>query len=514
MSKLSELVLQIQSLLSGKPALEEVFSAESSHFSTKKGLVLDAIFHRAHEVTVEDLPNAESELLSYFEEFKNGDYFNDLQSKDYYRFLDLREKPESRVVIIGDIHCDFNSLSAILLKLSVSSYDFFEKGLFVFMGDYLDRGSMLFEPLLLLMDLKRILGDRMLMLRGNHELISFNEESQQLEGRVIPQDSVPCLNEYCGDNKAFLEAFGCFYKTLPTYCYLKVKEQNVLITHGGVPRDCFLNVFKFDSETGELVFERDFLFEENRKVEENVMDDSLKTKVTKLKSRLLLVRNKILYDMIWGDPSRDEEKYQVSGRFQFGRKQFEAYVQKNSLNRVFRSHEPVDFGYASFFNDRLFTIFSTGGSVNDQSGYGGIEPAFAVVNSDGNFEIENSYIYRVNIAGALDLIVDPSSEEVIKVKNLHKYMLNDEFSCSVSGVLKVLKAFEAIGDAFAVPEEVVGDAAGGLDEEATEEPMKEPIGESADDPAELITGGQELVVEVSAVQDSAEESLPRAREKL
>ena len=232
--------------------------------------MLEAILKRSHEVQVDDLPQVEKELQAYFEEHKNGDYFSDLNSEDYYRLLDLRERPDARVVVVGDIHCDYKSLAALLLKVSVSPYDFFEKGLFVFMGDYLDRGAMLFEPLLLLMDLKRILGDRMIMLRGNHELISYNKESQLMEGHVVPQDSVPCLNEYCGDNKPFLEAFGNFYQTLPTYVYLKVKDQNVLLTHGGIPRQMFLDAFKFDQQTGAIAFERNFLYEEDKKVEERL----------------------------------------------------------------------------------------------------------------------------------------------------------------------------------------------------------------------------------------------------
>ena len=185
MTDLKIFLQSIQKALSeGKPPKKSIKAPQANGKTlrmTKKDMVLQAIQERSHEIQAEDLPQVEKEMLDYFKEFKNKDYFNDIKSKDYYRLLDLRKKPEARVVVIGDIHCDFKSLAAILIKLSISEYDFFEKGFFVFLGDYLDRGGALFEPLLLLMDLQRILGERMIMLKGNHELIKYDEEKKILD---------------------------------------------------------------------------------------------------------------------------------------------------------------------------------------------------------------------------------------------------------------------------------------------------------------------------------------------
>ena len=328
--KLSEFIQYIKTALVEEPSPSEPVKQTSSEETSvgeiaKKEMVLKAILNRGIEIQPEDLPRVEEEMLSYFEECKNEDYFIDINSARYYQLLDLREQADTRVVIIGDVHCDYKSLAAIMLKLSVSEYDYFEKAYFVFLGDYLDRGCALFEPLLLLMDLKKILGDRLIMLRGNHEMIDYDEEKQELAGKVLPLDSVPCLNEYCKDNKVSLKSFAYFYRTLPTYVYLKMADQNILLTHGAIPRQVFLDVFCFDEETGSIVF----------------ADEEL----TKLNINQLYARNQILNDMIWGDPSNDLEKYQVNGRFEFGSKQYEAYAQKNKLGRVYRSHEPVDDGF-------------------------------------------------------------------------------------------------------------------------------------------------------------------------
>lgn len=173
--------------------------------------------------------------------------------------------------------------------------------------------------------------------------------------------------------------------------------------------------------------------------------------------------------MIWGDPSSDEEKYQVAGRFQFGSKQFEAYAKKNKLSRIFRSHEPVEYGFKSFFDNRLFTIFSTGGSLNDQAGYADVQPAFAVVNADGAYKIENSYIYLLSICGAIDLIADISTEELMGFKAFSKFALNEEFSCSAQDILRVQSLFADINKGFTPLEET--DI---IPEEAAEPEIEEP----------------------------------------
>lgn len=410
-------------------AVQETKGADIS----KKEQVKKVILNRSHEIQPEDLPRVEEEMLSYFEEFKNEDYFVDISCSRYFQLLDLREKTENRVVVIGDVHCDYKSLAAIFLKLTLSEYDYFEKGYFVFLGDYLDRGCALFEPLLLLMDLKRILGDRLIMLRGNHEMIDYDEDKQELAGKVLPLDSVPCLNEYCIDNKAFLKSFAYFYRTLPTYVYLKVSDQNILLTHGAIPRHVFLDVFCYDEETGAIVFSDE--------------------EMPKLNMDQLHARNMILNDMIWGDPSNDLEKFQVNGRFEFGSKQFEAYAQKNKLNRVYRSHEPVDDGYESFFDERVCTVFSTGGSMNEQTGYPEVEPAFAVIDTDGYCIIENSYLYHVTIEDGVDVFGDLYSGKLMKHREIKQYSLNQEFYCTGEAAMRMESLFNRVKEGFPIEEE-------------------------------------------------------------
>ena len=436
--RLSEFIQYIKAALveetTSLGAVEQTSAGEAALGEiSKKEMALKAVINRGIEIQPEDLPRVEEEMIAYFDECKNEDYFNDIDSNNYYQFLDIREQPDIRVVIIGDVHCDYKSLAAVMLKLSVSEYDYFEKAYFVFLGDYLDRGCALFEPLLLLMDLKRILGDRLIMLRGNHELIDYDEEKQELAGKVLPLDSVPCLNDYCIDNKVFLKSFAYFYRTLPTYVYLKSDDQNILLTHGAISRHVFLDVFRFDEETGAVVFE----------------DEEL----AKLNINQLHARNQILNDMIWGDPSTDLEKYQVNGRFEFGSKQYDAYAQKNKLSRVYRSHEPVDDGFKSFFNGCVCTVFSTGGAMNEQTGYPEVEPAFAIIGHNDYRCIENSFLYHVSIEDEVDVTCNLYSGMSLKRKEAKRYSLHPEFYCTDEKAMQIESLFKKINDGFPLEEE-------------------------------------------------------------
>lgn len=369
---------------------------------SKKQEVLKSIKKR-REVKEEHLPTVMNELLSFFSQYPVGDWTEKINDHSYYRLLDLRKDSSARVVVIGDIHCDYYSLAAILLKLSIAQYDYFEKAYFIFLGDYLDRGSNLFEPLLLLKDLKEILGDRLIMLRGNHESVSYDGDNNKLKSRVRPNESCGCLNEYCGGSSKFLKAFSHFFSKLPTYVYLKTPNKNVLLTHASIPRDIFLSSFVFDNE-GRMRFE-------------NIIPESERLSQRKI----------ILKDMIWGDPKDYDEKIQIEGRFEFGRKQFERFSSHHNINLILRSHEEAPFGYKSFFGDRLYTIFSTGGDKNPQTGYPEAEPAFAVIQGD-NLKIENSFLYQY-LEGGNRWAINLFSGQKYHGKETGGFQLAEEFVC-------------------------------------------------------------------------------------
>lgn len=322
-----------------------------------KKKVLSLVAKYRKDIEEEDLPRVRAYLKTFF----------DAQpGQPYYRVMDLREETEdNRLVIIGDTHCDFPSLCAIFEKLALSEYDYFEKATFIFLGDYLDRGAIFFEYIMLLAEFKTLLGSRCILMKGNHELIRYEEASGQLESLVYPANTCPLLNDYCGEDKEFLRKFASYFSHLPYYILLKTRKGTDLLVHGGIPRDMYLDRCSISPETGEMLVDGDIL-------------------------------SVVLDNMIWSDPRHDARKIQGgSSRFEFGREQFEAFAERSRVDRLFRSHEPVENGMEAYYDGRLYTIFSNGGAQNAITGYPDVvNPVFAIFSAEGDVRFESVYFKK------------------------------------------------------------------------------------------------------------------------
>ena len=385
---------QTRPFVENSPAASSKVIVETDH--TMKRKVLSLVSKYRKDINEEDLPKIQSELKSFF----------DSQShQPYHLMLDRRfEKLDRRIVIIGDTHCDYNSLAGIFEKLSLSSYDYFNNATFVFLGDYLDRGQYFFEYLMLLVGFKKLLGDRCILLKGNHELINYKPETGTLESKVYPAETCPTLNSYCGADKSFLSKFANYFSTLPYYLILRTPKGTDLLVHGGIPRDSLIEKCKISLDTGEIRFKGD-----------------------------TTILDSVLDNMIWADPRKESFKLQGGGsRFEFGSQQFNKFVELNKIDRIFRSHEPVQNGVESFYNGRLYTVFSNGGAKNTISGYPEVEnPVFAIIGADGEVRFESIFFKKVTISKGYTSVStilymgeDASAGFSLKQEDLH---LNSEF---------------------------------------------------------------------------------------
>ena len=361
-------------------------------------------------LTDSDLPFVREKLSTFFAECVDG---------SFHRFLDLRPSPDARIVVIGDIHSDPVSLAGILLKLSVADYDYFGKATFVFLGDYFDRGFALLETLLLLADLKSALGERMILLKGNHETIGWNEAAGCLTPHVIPHESCVFLGRRFSGDRDFLHSVADFCKGLPIYVYVKTAGRDALLVHAAIPRDIFFRDVRLDGNDGSLVF-ADSLSPEDR----------------------LSVMDRVFKDMIWGDPSSYEEKFQMDGRFQFGRRQFERWAAANGIGLLLRSHEEAATGVTPFYDGRLYTVFSTGGSENDSTGYPGVEPAFCILGND-LLLFENNFIYTIR-DGSGPNFIHAISRRGYSDRQVAKFHLDAGFACDKSVCREVMDTFDIL----------------------------------------------------------------------
>ena len=268
---------------------------------------------------------------------------------------------ETRVVIFGDIHSDFNALSSIFKKLALSSYDYFSKALFIFCGDYADRGQRPFQTLRLLYAIKSYMGDRCILLKGNHEIMRYS--CSMLRPAFYPADTSDLMNRVLSPEVNNL--YFNYLARLPYMVSLSHHDKKYLICHGSIPRHDYASVFN----------EEKFL--------EYLLPGSEHSK-----------EGILLNLMLWGDPGDNSSSFRgTETRFEFSKPEFIEFMNKHGYDILIRGHQPVDNGVMFCFNNRLISLFSTGGHKNPDSFYPDdvASPAFIIINEDGEILFEKVF---------------------------------------------------------------------------------------------------------------------------
>ncbi len=240
------------------------------------------------------------EILSYinskfgkitFEEFYNllNDVINNFNQKEIEKISD------EKIVVIGDLHGDFDSLMEILEK------ELNNKKI-IFLGDYGDRGYYQVETYFAILTLKKELKDKIILLRGNHEYLSF--------APVYPHDLPRQLLAKFSYNaeKVYLKIKE-FWEKL-SYCAFSEKY---FFVHGGIP----INL--------------------------NFEDLSNETKI----------------QLLWNDPI-EEKGYKESYRgigYLFGYDITEKFLKKYNFEKIIRAHEPCN-GIKENHFEKVLTVFS------------------------------------------------------------------------------------------------------------------------------------------------------------
>ena len=221
------------------------------------------------------------------------------QAADLFRreksLLELRYP----VTVVGDIHGQFFDL----LKLLDMAGDF-ASNKYLFLGDYVDRGSFSVEVILLLYSIKLNYPQNIFMIRGNHECRQmttfFNFRTE-------------CIYKYDLD---FYEITCETFDMLPLACIINKK---FLAVHGGI--------------SPELV----------------VLDD-----ISKINRYAEPPRQGIFCDLLWSDPIANDtgsciDKYKVNEvrgcSYFFNAVAANTFLKKNKLLTIIRAHEAQLEGY-------------------------------------------------------------------------------------------------------------------------------------------------------------------------
>lgn len=215
----------------------------------------------------------------------------------------------SPVVICGDLHGQFYDLLEMFKKSGGEPPD--QK--FLFLGDYIDRGSNSIETIELLFCLKYLYPDKTILLRGNHESRSisftygFYEEINRKYGNSLPW-------------KLFNEIFDL----LPLCAVI---DKTIFCVHGGLsPLITTVDQIRLINRRGEIPHEG------------------------------------VMCDLLWSDPTDENETWSFNNRgagYMFGYKVVNEFNQINGIELICRAHQLTSEGIKYSFKDKnLVTIWS------------------------------------------------------------------------------------------------------------------------------------------------------------
>ncbi len=265
--------------------------------------------------------------------------------------------------IVGDLHSDDESLETVLEKS-----DFFnrlarrESFKVIFMGDYVDRGQKHLRTIEHVLMLKTLFPNRIYLLRGNHDGGILKSDGEIILPYGLPPADDPksyfplYLKALISENKSFesalLPAYLNCFDQLPYIGFIKKEIGFIQCVHGGLPRP---NRGKFNHIKS--------------------LSD-----LTQLKQDA----DNILHNIMWSDPYRGigELKAHMK-RFYFTEMDFKNYRAQFGIALLFRGHEVAKEGIQSYFEETLFTVFSSGETCSTY--YKDVSPKIVKLDVRGNY---------------------------------------------------------------------------------------------------------------------------------
>jgi len=267
---------------------------------------------------------------------------------DMGKYLSLRAlakiKNVNRLIVIGDLHGDYESLMKILSETSLHE-KIPEDTVIVFLGDYVDRGYESPHVIYEVFKLKLKEPCSIILLRGNHE--------GPPELPVYPHDFPLHLNRIYREQ--WREVYDSIVSCFNHFYACAILEDSLFMVHGGVPT-------------------RTVNFEDLINANDEIS---------------------LLEELLWNDPM-DEMGKAPSPRgagYLFGPDITEAFLKTIKVRIIIRSHEPCSEGYEVLHNGKLITIFSRRGPPYFNS-YGAYLDIYHPTKSEDAYQIANKYIKR------------------------------------------------------------------------------------------------------------------------
>jgi len=243
---------------------------------------------------------------------------------DHAEKLFMKEKSvlqlKAPIKIFGDLHGQFGDLMRLFEEYgapnTAGDITYID---YLFLGDYVDRGSHSLETMCLLLALKIEHPRSVHLIRGNHEAADIN---------ALFGFRLECL-ERLGDEDGIWvwKRINALFNWLPLAALI---EGKILCMHGGIGR-CINTISQIEQ------LQRPITMEEG---------------------------GPVLMDLLWSDPTTNDSVVGVQpsprgpGLVTFGPDRVKDFCKNNQLQMIVRAHECVMDGFERFAQGHLITLFS------------------------------------------------------------------------------------------------------------------------------------------------------------
>ena len=214
---------------------------------------------------------------------------------------------DSDCTVVGDIHGNIHDMCRVIMTNGIPPLTHY-----VFLGDYVDRGSYSIEVVSLLFAMCILFPDCVTAIRGNHEVISINEYYGFKE---------TVMSSYA-DEKLYLE-FNKAFEYLPLACII---NHSYFCVHGGLSQ--------------KLTFAAEL--------------ENFPLPITEI--------NDMMNELLWSDPTEATCLFMDNKRgngIVFGRPATKAFLKRNKLLKVIRGHQTAPDGVEKAHRGLVFTVFSS-----------------------------------------------------------------------------------------------------------------------------------------------------------
>jgi diadenosine tetraphosphatase ApaH/serine/threonine PP2A family protein phosphatase len=274
---------------------------------------------------------------------------------------------QSPIKIYGDIHGQYSDLMRFFdlfgapcqgnQEGDIESFDY------LFLGDFVDRGSHSLETVCLLLALKVKYPDQIYLIRGNHEDKWINN------GFGFSDECANRLGEDPTDEDSVFNRVNRLFEWLPLAAVI---DNKIICLHGGI---------------GSTLADVEDIEKLQRPLE--------------VIHEVSTPEQQLVVDILWSDPTDSDTEYGIQSNtirdpggtgniVKFGPDRVQKFLQNNGLSLVIRAHECVMDGFERFAGGQLITVFSATDYCGKHKNAG------AVLILKKNFEIIPKLIYPQN----------------------------------------------------------------------------------------------------------------------